>query len=174
MPQKYTRKNNREKTPIDVLKRAAGALRQSGKPQQSPRKFNVNKTALKRFVNQMSIDKNTAKKSDYKGVGDSHYIFSAKMEENLAKHIKSLSSMFYGLSTNKCRQLTFEFAIQNNITIPDNREKIEKQVLTGSYHLSLNMDYMCESLKQHLWHVQRHLIGPLYKFFDQSSDFYDR
>ena len=120
MARKYTRKTNRGQTPIDVLKRAAGALRQSGKLQQSAREFNVSKTTLKRFVDQMSIDEDTTKKSGYQRVGDRHRIFSTKMEEDLANHIKSLSNMFYGLSTNKCRQLAFEFAMQNNITIPDN------------------------------------------------------
>ena len=123
MPRKYTRKTNRGQTLIDVLKRAAGALRQSGKLRQSAREFNVNKTILKRFVDQMSIDEDTAKKSDYKRVGDRHCIFSTKMEKDFANHIKSLSNMFYGLSTNKCRQLAFEFVIQNNITIPDNWKK---------------------------------------------------
>ena len=56
MARKYTRKTNRGQTPIDVLKRAAGALRQSGKLRQSAREFNVSKTTLKRFVDQMSID----------------------------------------------------------------------------------------------------------------------
>ena len=62
MPRKYTRKTNRGQTPIDVLKRASGALQQSGKLQQSAREFNVSKTTLKRFVDQMSIDEETAKK----------------------------------------------------------------------------------------------------------------
>ena len=62
MPQKYTRKINRGQAPIDILKRAAGAVRRSGKLRQSAREFNVSKTTLKRFVDQMSIDKDTAKK----------------------------------------------------------------------------------------------------------------
>ena len=62
MPQKYTRKTNRGQTTIDVLKREAGALRQSGKLRQSAREFNVNKTILQSFVDQMSIDEDTAKK----------------------------------------------------------------------------------------------------------------
>ena len=118
------KKTNKGQTSIDVLKRAAGALRQSGKLRQSAREFNVSKTTLKRFVDQMSIDEDVQqKKSGCKRVGDRHHIFSTKMEEDLANHIKLLSNMFYGLSTNKCRRLAFEFAIQNNITIPDNRKK---------------------------------------------------
>ena len=46
----------KKQSPIDVLKRAAGALRQSGKLRQSAREFKVSKTTLKRFVDQMSID----------------------------------------------------------------------------------------------------------------------
>ena len=61
MSQKYTRKTNRGQTPINVLKRAPGALRQSGKLRQSAREFNVSKTTLKRFVDQMPIDEDTAK-----------------------------------------------------------------------------------------------------------------
>ena len=37
MPRKYTKNTNRGQTPIDVQKRAAGALRQSGKLRQSAR-----------------------------------------------------------------------------------------------------------------------------------------
>ena len=62
MPRKCTRKTNRGQTLIDVLKREAGALRRSGKLRQSAREFNVSKTTLKRLVNQMSIDEDTAKK----------------------------------------------------------------------------------------------------------------
>ena len=61
MARKYTRKTNRGQTPIDVLKRATGALRQSGKLRQSAREFNVSKTTLKRFVDPMSIDEDTTK-----------------------------------------------------------------------------------------------------------------
>ena len=88
MARKYTRKTNRGQTPIDVLKRAAGALRQSGKLQQSVREFKVSKTTLKRFVDQMSIEEDTTKKSGYQRACDRHRIFSTKMEEDLANHIK--------------------------------------------------------------------------------------
>ena len=66
MPRKYTRKTNRGQTPIDVLKKATGAFCQSAKLRLSAREFNVSKTTLKRFVDQMSIDEDTAKKSGYK------------------------------------------------------------------------------------------------------------
>ena len=112
----------------------------------------------------MLIDEDTTKKSGYQRVGDRHRIFSTKMEEDLANHIKSLSNMFYGLSTNKCRQLAFEFAMQNNITIPDNWEK--KRIAGIDWFLSFKFkDYLCESLKQHLSHVQQRSIATLLAIF---------
>ena len=86
----------------------------------------MSKTSLKRIVDQMSIDENTAKKLGYKRVDDRHRIFSSKMEEYLANHIKSLSDMFYELSINTCRQVAIKFAIQNNITIPHKWKKKRK------------------------------------------------
>ena len=68
MPRKYTKKTNRGQTPIDVLKGAAGALRQSGKLRQSAREFNVSKTTLKRFVDQMSIDECSVAKTRTRSV----------------------------------------------------------------------------------------------------------
>ena len=56
-------------------------LTQSGKLRQSAREFNVSKTTLKRFVDQMSIDEDTAKKSGYKLVGDRHRIFLQKWKK---------------------------------------------------------------------------------------------
>ena len=44
-------------------------LTQSGKLWQSAREFNVSKTTLKRFVDQMSIDENTAKKVSLQACG---------------------------------------------------------------------------------------------------------
>ena len=85
MPRKYIRKTNRGQTPIDVLKRAVGALRQSGKLRQSAREFNVSKITLKRFVDHMSIDEDTTKKAGCKLVGDRHRIFSTKMEGRTCK-----------------------------------------------------------------------------------------
>ena len=172
MPRKYTMKTNRGQTPIDVLKMAAGALRPSGKLPQSAREFNVSKTTLKRFVDQMSIDEDTEKKSGYKRVDDRHRIFSIKMEEDLANHIKLLSNMFYELSTNKCRRLAFEFAIKNNITIPDNWEK--NKIAGIDWFLSFKFKYGLFVRKPEATSLARatacncHTVG---KFFDQLGNF---
>ena len=115
------------------------------------------------------------KKSGYKHVGDRHRIFSTKMEEGIANHIKSLSNMFYGLSTNKCRRLAFKYAIQNNITIPDNWEK--KRIAGIDWFLSFKFKYGLSVRKPEATSLaratafSRHTVG---KFFDQLGNLYDR
>ena len=83
--------------------------------------------------------------------------------------------MFYGLSTNKCRRLAVEFAIQNNITIPDNWEK--KRIAEIDWFLSFKFKYgqsvenpEATSLARETA-FNRHTVG---KFFDQLDDLYDR
>ena len=123
----------------------------------------------------MSIDEDTTKKSGYQRVGDRHRIFSTKMEEDLANYVKSLSNMFYGLSTNKCRQLAFEFAMQNNITIPDNWEKKRKAgidwflLFKFKYGLSVRKPEATSLARATAFN--RHTVG---NFFDQLGDLYDR
>ena len=97
------------------------------------------------------------------------------MEEDLANHIKSLSNMFYGLSTNKCRRLAFEFAVQNNITIPDNW--VKKRITGIDWFLSFQFKYGLSVRKPEATSLaratafNRHTVG---KFFDQLGDLYDR
>ena len=50
-------------------KKSSSCLTRSGKLRQSAREFNVSKITLKRFVDQMSIDENTAKKFRLQGCG---------------------------------------------------------------------------------------------------------
>ena len=83
--------------------------------------------------------------------------------------------MFYGLSTNKCRRLAFEFAIQNNITILDNWEK--KKIAGIDWFLSFKFKYGLYVQKPEATSLaratafNRHIVG---KFFDQLRNLYDR
>ena len=45
------------------------------------------------------------------------------MEEELANHLKQLAAEFHGLAPNKCRELAFEFAQKNLVSVPDNWTK---------------------------------------------------
>ena len=90
------------------------------------------------------------------------------MEEDLTNHIKSLSNIFYGLSTNKCRRLDFEFAIQNSITIPGNWEK--KRIAGIDWFLSFKFKHGLSVPKPETTTLaraavfNRHTVG---KFFHQ-------
>ena len=53
-------------------------------------------------------------------VAEAKRIFTDKMEEELAKHLKQLADQFHGLSPVKCRELAFEYAEKNNIPVPAN------------------------------------------------------
>ena len=85
--------------------------------------------------------------------------------------------MFYGLSTNKCRRLAFEFAIQNNITIPDNRKKKKTGIdwflpFKFKYGLSVRKHEAFEATSlARATAFNRHTIG---KFLNQLGDLYDR
>ena len=82
--------------------------------------------------------------------------------------------MFYGLSTNKCRRLAFEFPIKNNITIPDNRKKKKTGI---DWFLPFKFKYGLSVRKHEATSLaratafNRHTIG---KFFNQLGDLYDR
>ena len=82
--------------------------------------------------------------------------------------------MFYGLSTNKCRRLAFEFAIRNNIRIPHNREK---KIAEIDWFLPFKFKYGLSVRKHEATSLaratafNRHTIG---KFLDQLGDLYDR
>lgn len=45
-------------------------------------------------------------------------VFTEDQEAELANHIKALDDKFYGLSTEKCRTLAFDYATANNRKTP--------------------------------------------------------
>ena len=54
------------------------------------------------------------------------------MERDLASHIRNMADQFHGLELQKCLSLAFEFADQNEITMPEswkNNHKAEKDWL---------------------------------------------
>ena len=80
--------------------------------------------------------------------------------------------MFYGLSTNKCRPLAFEFAMQNIITILDNWEK--KRIAEIDWFLSFKFKYGLSARKPEATSLARATAFTVCKFFDQLGDLYDR
>ena len=124
MPRVYKRVSNRGTTPVDVLERAAKAVDGGRKIRKVAREFNCDRMTLTRFLNKRA--KNELDNFGYRAVSNSHAVFSSNMESELASHVKSPADQFHGISLEKCRKLAFEFAIANNVTVPENWQRDQK------------------------------------------------
>ena len=48
------------------------------------------------------------------------------MEQQLSSHIVHLADMFFGLSVEKCKELAFQFAAANKLSVPHSWEISKK------------------------------------------------
>ena len=48
------------------------------------------------------------------------------MEKDLAIHIGYLAGMYFGLSLEKCKELAFEYAVKNNVVVPESWIRCKK------------------------------------------------
>ena len=65
------------------------------------------------------------------------------MEKDLADRITYLAQMYFGLSLEICKELAFEFAIQNNLIVPESWNK-KTQASSGGVDLSRGTGYRFE------------------------------
>uniref|UniRef100_A0A4W5N9M9 Uncharacterized protein n=1 Tax=Hucho hucho TaxID=62062 RepID=A0A4W5N9M9_9TELE len=102
-----------------VLERAAKEVREGKKSiPEAPRDEQIDRMTLKSY-----IDKNEHVPVWKRGcdrVAETHKVLSDDMESELAKHIQNIADQLHGLSSLKCRELAYELAHRNNITVPDN------------------------------------------------------
>ena len=109
MPQTYKRKTNRAfRTSLDVLRRAAEEVENGSSLSKAAANFNIDKMTLSRYVNKCKSQAQPV--TGYVAVLLSNFVIPPAMESDLVQHIKTLSDMFYGLTTEKCKQLANEFA----------------------------------------------------------------
>ena len=126
MPSKYVPKTNRKvRSSADLLERAARKVFEERLSYRTAaNNFGVDKMTLMRYVKKKQANPNCA--VGYEALSLQMRIFSPKMEEELAKHILFMADMYYGLSPEKCKELAFEFAMRNKLSIPqswkDNRK----------------------------------------------------
>uniref|UniRef100_A0A3B5R0Y1 HTH CENPB-type domain-containing protein n=1 Tax=Xiphophorus maculatus TaxID=8083 RepID=A0A3B5R0Y1_XIPMA len=119
MPRKYTRKTTWGQTPLAELESAAAEVRQGKQSlRKAGRDRNIDKTTLQRFIKKK--EKGQVKSVAWSAVAEAKRIFTDEMEEELAKHLKQLADQFHGLPPVKCRELAFEYAKRNNISVPAN------------------------------------------------------
>lgn len=91
---------------------------------------------IKRYMEKKKIDGKEIRPG-YERTGLANQVFDEHMEKELAEHIKALAAMFHGLSPMKCRELAFEYAQRNDISIPASWIREEKAGLA-----------MCEFIKK--------------------------
>ena len=118
MPFKYERKTNRcFRSPPDVLKRAAKCVTEKGMSyRKAAANFNVDKMTLMRYMKKKEA--NSTCTIGYQATILNNQIFSPEVEQQLSSHIVHLADMFFGLSIEKCKELAFQFAAANKLSIP--------------------------------------------------------
>ena len=133
MPQTYKRKTNRAfRTSLDVLRRAAEEVENGSSLSKAAANFNIDKMTLSRYVNKCKSQAQPV--TGYVAVLLSNFVIPPAMESDLAQHIKTLSDMFYGFTTEKCKQLAYEFATRNKLKVPSSWD--EKKKAGKSWRLS--------------------------------------
>ena len=122
MPRQYQRKTSWGQTPLADMERAADeVIRGQTSLRQAGRDSNIDKSTLMRFIKKKKGGE--VKSVAWGAVAEAKRVLSDEMEEELANHLKQLAAQFHGLAPNKCRELAFEFAQKNLVSVPDNWTK---------------------------------------------------
>lgn len=100
MPRRYKRTTERGRTPIDILGRAARAVHIGSSIRSAAHDFRVDRNTLKRFI--VKRDNDPQAVSGYENCKLRNLVFSPEMEEDMAGHIKEMSTQFHGLTKEKC------------------------------------------------------------------------
>lgn len=123
MVRNYKRKTTRGNIPLDVHDRAVQAVLDGGKVAVVAKDFDIPRVTLIRNVMKR---RNNVGTIGYEAVRINKMILSSQMEVELADHLKLLANMFHGLTLMKCRELAYEFAIQNDAQIPESWTRNKK------------------------------------------------
>lgn len=79
--------------------------------------FNVSRTTLQRYINMTAQERLTS--WGYQQCRNLNLTIPPFMEKALADHIRDLDNRYHGLTPSKCRALAYEFAMHNNISMPE-------------------------------------------------------
>lgn len=125
MVRNYKRKTERQAVSPDILKSAAKLVQDGMSVLKASQTKGIERMTLVRYI------KASAKEGETDSVGYAKcaavkQIFSPAQEEQLAEHIKLLDSKFYGLSKEKSQKLAYDFASQNNLTVPKSWTRDQK------------------------------------------------
>ncbi|KAJ4437135.1 hypothetical protein ANN_17270 [Periplaneta americana] len=121
MPHKYKRKEGvKPRGPIDsdVMKNAVAAVKAGG----TYKAFKVPLMTLKRLCRKLGEDNtNISYTPDYKKITS----FTKEEEEELTEYLLMASRLYYGLTNNNTKTLTYEYAKMNRKNYPKNWDRNE-------------------------------------------------
>ena len=83
----------------------------------APKQFGIDQTTFPWYVNKVSKGSSDKIRIRY---AKHRKIFTDVMEKDLAEHSINLVKQHYGLSMDKVKVLAYEFAEQNQVTLPKN------------------------------------------------------
>ena len=108
------------------------------------------------------------------GYAQHREVFNNEMENDLTQSCINLARVHHGLSSEKKKQLAFEFALRNNLKMPqswlENRKAGRQRFIRPIYfyyQATLSDDAICllELLRLRLWEGQYHLTLQRLSFF---------
>ena len=122
MPRKYVRTTNRASTSKEEMLIAVNEIKRGMSIRKVARKRNIDRTTLNRYYKEFSRsgfeNESIFQHIGYERTRIKTMIFPFKIKEELALHIQDLDNRFHGLTRIQCRQLAFQLAHRNNLTMP--------------------------------------------------------
>ncbi|KAL2086177.1 hypothetical protein ACEWY4_017236 [Coilia grayii] len=174
MPRIYKRKTGRASTPLQDMDRAVKEVEKGKSIREVARQMNICRMTLKRYMEKKKIDGKEIRPG-YERTGLANQVFDEHMEKELAEHIKALAAMFHGLSPMKCRELAFEYAQRNDISIPASWIREEKAGYDWFVAFKERCHLSCRTPEAtslgRATAFNRHNVG---EFFDNLSKVMDR
>ena len=113
--------------PKAVLENASKAVSQGMAVRKATTTREINRISLKRFIEkQKSGEIYNGMLNGYTATADAHRVLTDQMEIDLSNQIKNLSNVFHRISSKKVRELGYELAKSNKMTIPESWQREEK------------------------------------------------
>lgn len=107
MTRNYRKRQTEAQLPQMILREQQGNCQKRRSIRSVAKDHKVDRVTLNRYIN----------KTSYARLAQAHQIFDDNIESELASHIKKPAGQCHGLSPLKCRELVFELAGRNGISI---------------------------------------------------------
>ena len=117
----YKRKTQKGNVCRDIFEKAMADCILGQSIRFVAKKYDINRMTLKRYIDKKK--KNPQIETGYKFLSRVHMVIPYEMEVDLAQHVKTMANMFHGLSILTCCKLAYEFAIKNELQVPDSWKK---------------------------------------------------